>query len=308
MIHHVFANKSNVGDWLSARGIQRLLGDPAVREHFCDEPFARGTLARLRSVGERDFVIIGGGGLFMDYFGGFWRGFLEVAERVPFALWGVGCCDWKRGRSLLPLPLMEAIVRKSRLCILRDELTRRILSGCELPEPVPCPSVICISERPCLGKAMLHVDHFDLLGAENYGLAAAAAKAFAHETGRSYRQTNNRIPPGSELALRQVLELYATADIVLTSRLHGCIIGLALGRKVLALSGDRKVESFMESMGLSDWVCELNDLDSLPARLAALPSQSVPAERLAHVRRQQHLISEQMRALLPETALQEVPA
>ena len=40
MIHHVFANKSNIGDWLSAQGIQTLLhkycGREKVLEHFCD--------------------------------------------------------------------------------------------------------------------------------------------------------------------------------------------------------------------------------------------------------------------------------
>ena len=39
MIHHVFANRSNIGDWLSARGIQALLGPQRVMEHLCDEPF-----------------------------------------------------------------------------------------------------------------------------------------------------------------------------------------------------------------------------------------------------------------------------
>ena len=26
MIHHIYANRSNVGDWLSAKGVQRALG------------------------------------------------------------------------------------------------------------------------------------------------------------------------------------------------------------------------------------------------------------------------------------------
>ena len=38
--------------------------------------------------------------------------------------------------------------------------------------------------------------------------------------------------------------------MVLTSRLHGCIIALALGKKLLAISGDWKVESFMARAGL----------------------------------------------------------
>ena len=39
MIHHVFANRSNIGDWLAARRIQHLLRPLTVKEHLCDEPF-----------------------------------------------------------------------------------------------------------------------------------------------------------------------------------------------------------------------------------------------------------------------------
>ena len=38
-VYHVFANRSNAGDWLSARGIQSLLGPVSVTELLCDEPF-----------------------------------------------------------------------------------------------------------------------------------------------------------------------------------------------------------------------------------------------------------------------------
>ena len=68
MIHHVFANRSNIGDWLSAIGIQALLAPCKVTEHLCDQPFVAGTLGELSTAGEGDLIVIGGGGLFMDYF------------------------------------------------------------------------------------------------------------------------------------------------------------------------------------------------------------------------------------------------
>ena len=95
MIHHVFANRSNIGDWLSARGSQSLLQLLEVEEHLCDEPFVDETLSRLSQAGPDDLIIIGGGGLFMDYFEPFWRGFQTIAERVPFCIWGVGYCDFE---------------------------------------------------------------------------------------------------------------------------------------------------------------------------------------------------------------------
>src|SRR5205823_8029379 len=78
-LYHVFANRSNAGDWLSARGIRSLLDAPAVTELLCDEPFVPETLERLSSAGPGDLIVIGGGGLFMDYFEPFWRGFGPVA-------------------------------------------------------------------------------------------------------------------------------------------------------------------------------------------------------------------------------------
>ncbi len=65
MIYHIFANRSNVGDWLSAIGIQKLLGIP-VAECLCDMPFIAETFALLNNARANDLIVIGGGGLLMD--------------------------------------------------------------------------------------------------------------------------------------------------------------------------------------------------------------------------------------------------
>ena len=64
MIHHVFANRSNIGDWLSAKGIQRLLQPAPVTENLCDEVFVAQTLDALNRLEPSDLVLIGGGGIF----------------------------------------------------------------------------------------------------------------------------------------------------------------------------------------------------------------------------------------------------
>ena len=71
MIYHVYANQKNIGDWLSARGIQSMLEPHPVRELLCDEPFVPKTIEILGQAGPDDLVVIGGGGLFMDYFAPF---------------------------------------------------------------------------------------------------------------------------------------------------------------------------------------------------------------------------------------------
>jgi hypothetical protein len=199
--------------------------------------------------------------------------------------------------------LLEEIVAQSRLCVVRDELTRRLLRRCELPPPVVCPTVVAVSSSEFGGtRTLLHVDHYDNVGEEIYQRMVAMAIAHAQQTGRKYRQTNNLIPAGHNGALSRTLELYASADLVLTSRLHGCILALAMGRRVLMVSGDRKVESFMQAAGLEEWVCDLDEIESLPARLEDLPQQPLPREFIEQARKQNRAVADRVRALLPATS------
>ena len=141
MIFHVFANRSNIGDWLSAKGIQSLLAPYTVTECLCDKPFVKETIEILHSATRNDLIIVGGGGLFMDYFIPFWKKFRIIAERIPFFIWGVGCCDIKHENSIPPLSIIGKIIERSKLCIVRDEITKNFLSGFKIPSPVACPAV-----------------------------------------------------------------------------------------------------------------------------------------------------------------------
>jgi polysaccharide pyruvyl transferase WcaK-like protein len=300
MIYHVYANQSNVGDWLSARGIQSLLAPCSVQELFCDEPFAQDTLATLAQAGTDDFIIIGGGGLFSDYFTGFWEGFRNLAAHLPFCLWGVGCCDLKRTPSRPPQKLIREIVQRSRFCSVRDALTQTFVGDGPV-WTVPCPTLGAITPRGGQQARLLHVDHYEVVGPGVYEEMVATAQRFAHETGRSYRQTNNRIAPAKSHALAATLDLYASADLVLSSRLHGCIIALGLGRPVLAVSGDCKVDSFMAAAGLSQWVCDWTQINRLRERLTALPAQQTPWAFLQRARQDNRRIADAVRRLVPTT-------
>ncbi len=273
MIHHVFANRSNIGDWLSAKGIQHLLAPESVTEHLCDEPFVPETIDNLSTLGPDDLIVIGGGGLFMDYFTPFWQGFREIADRVPFCIWGVGYCDLKREPSRAPSDLLTQIIGASRLSVVRDELTRSYLAGHALEEPVPCPSIVAIGRPRQAGHGVLHVDNYTTAGANVYEAMERCARGFAEHTGRPYRKTNNRIPPGDEHAMDATADLYAESDIVLSSALHGCVIAAAMGRKIVAVSGDRKIESFMEAVNLADWVVDIEQVENVPHLLARAPEQ-----------------------------------
>ena len=274
MIYHVFANRSNIGDWLSAKGIQKLLSPLEVTECLCDVPFIGEIMQQLSNATEKDLIVIGGGGLLMDYFIPFWEAFQLVAERVPFCIWGIGYCDLKLEHSLPPGNLITDIISKSKLCIVRDELTRSYLPNCNLPAPVPCPSINVIEPVPVLGNDILHVDNYTTAGEAAYEAMCRVAEKFATVNGVSYRQTNNRITKDSEKEMEQILSLYRQSGYVLSSALHGCIIAVAMELKVLAVSGDRKIEGFMESVGLQDWVLDINELEKIPDYLEKLHLQN----------------------------------
>jgi polysaccharide pyruvyl transferase WcaK-like protein len=108
--------------------------------------------------------------------------------------------------------------------------------------------------------------------------------------------------------LQQTLDLYASADLIVTSRLHGCILALATGRKVLAVSADHKVESFMQAAGLRDWVLDLDDIGELPARLRQLEQQLSPAAFVERSRQQLREVAAQVRKLIGPRALADAGA
>lgn len=298
MIYHVFANRSNIGDWLSAKGIQQLLAPAEIVECLCDEPYVPDTMATLSQATERDLIIIGGGGLLMDYFVPFWEAFQPIAQRVPFCIWGIGYCDLKIEHSHPPGPLIEGIINQSKLCVVRDELSRAYLSHCQLSEPIPCPSINVITTPAATGIDILHVNNYSTAGADVYDYMAAASKIFAAEKGITYREINNRIERDRGAEMDRLLSIYAKSQIVVSSALHGCIIGVAMGCKVLAVSGDRKIEAFMQAIGLGDWVLDVADVHLFADRLARLSEQVHPLDALLAVRKQNEEVAEKIREVM----------
>lgn len=294
MIHHVFANRSNIGDWLSARGIQSLLKPEQVVEHLCDEPFVEDTLRELSKLGRDDLIVIGGGGLFMDYFTPFWLGLRDIARRVNVCIWGVGYCDLKSKPSRAPLELIRDCVEASRLCVVRDEMTRRHLEMDCVGKPVPCPSMVEIDPVGG-GSGILHVDNFTSVGASAYALMDQVCEEFAGRTGRAFRKTNNRISHATELD--RILSLYAASDVVVSSALHGCIIAVAMGKAVCAVSGDWKIEGFMDAAGLGEWVIDAKDAGRLEHLLDKVKTQEFPAHFPGQARAENQRVAAQIRSL-----------
>jgi polysaccharide pyruvyl transferase WcaK-like protein len=302
MIYHVYANRSNIGDWLSARGIQSQLGGAPVTELLCDDYFTEASLAALRGATAGDAVIIGGGGLFMDYFRPFWEGFEPISSRVPFVIWGTGLCDAKDRQTRPPEELLRRVVRRSRLCVVRDRLTVDALKDCGAEGPIVCPCLLALRRAETPGGAILHAVHYEMTGPEGYDALCALVRDHAASTGREYLETNNEIRADSEQSLAGQLQMYVRAAQVVSTRLHGCIIGLSVGRRVLALAGDRKVESFMTQVGLGDWICEPRDYATIRTKLATLQDQPSVEPVFERARHAQVEIGRRVRAIIDAAA------
>lgn len=304
MIYHIYANRSNVGDWLSAKGIQKLLQPMKVREYLCDEPFVHETLEALSQATQDDLVVIGGGGLLMDYFEPFWEGFTKFSDKVPYVIWGIGVCDLKQEKSRLNPMLVKAVVEKSRYTVVRDEHTRDYILGIDkslnLDAPVICPSVVVLESSKVIDKGMLHSNNYTTAGSQIYETMRAKAMKFAEKTGRKYRETNNRIEMASAERLDETLMLYAKSDLIISSALHGCIIGVTTGRKVLAVSGDWKIDSYMKAVGLKDWVLDLDEMEQFEKKLEQLEGQVSCEAILSDARKGNKVVAERVKHLVSD--------
>ena len=271
-IHHVYANRSNAGDWLSALGIQQALGDVQVVEHFCDDPFVPETLDQLSRLTSADLVVIGGGGLLMDYFVPFWDGLLDLDVR--FCIWGIGVVDLKREKSLPPLDLMRRIGSRAELAVVRDERSAEAIGGGV--RVAPCPSLLAVAPEPIRSPGLLHVANLTTVGEREFHRMRAVGERWSSTTSRVFRETNNR-HNGDFAGLQHILERYKESDVVLSSALHGCLVAVAMGRPVVAVSGDHKIDEMMRQAGLEQWLLGQDGLDFIAERLNDALERQRPA-------------------------------
>jgi hypothetical protein len=94
----------------------------------------------------------------------------------------------------------------------------------------------------------------------------------------------------------------ARADTVLSSALHGCVAGVAMGRKVLAVSGDRKIEAFMHAAGLGNWVIDASEVHRVPYRLRKLDAPPPAHDFIQRARRENAAVAKAVLALAGQTA------
>lgn len=72
-----------------------------------------------------------------------------------------------------------------------------------------------------------------------------------------------------ELSSSELLRMVAESDLVIGMRLHSLIAAASLGVPMIAINYHMKVRSFMESIGLGEWITEVGDSDPEWLREAA---------------------------------------
>jgi polysaccharide pyruvyl transferase WcaK-like protein len=145
---------------------------------------------------------------------------------------------------------------------------------------------------------VLHVVNYEASGAEAYEKMHSVAKRFANDTARTYWETNHRIRNHSEADFKDTIKHYESADVVVSSALHGCIVGVSMGLKVLAVSGDRKIDAFMHSVGLSEWLLDLNEVSKVEELLSKIDEQVTPTKRLKEIRHENEVVAETIKTFL----------
>lgn len=314
----VYANDENIGDFLSAQGIA-LLADRNTRLFPFERrmPALRAMLSRLDPGAT---VIVGGGGLLKDSFDRFWRVILEAHARSKFrlVLWGVGYCDVVGEDTRGALCLAREVVRSSAGSAFRDDLSYEPFADLSGTRVIGCPALHALRflDPPLISgsapRRLLRVDHPDLLAGISRRRNVDAAARFslvcqewAEERDYEVDATSNMIdrvgkvpdsvrarmgvtPLETRAAKRRAFALlsrhYAPADIVVTSRLHGAIIAAGLGKRVVALSNDAKIDQFMSSIGLGRFVTR--DVEEVPELLNSIEWQPCITERVATLRAQ----------------------
>jgi len=205
----------------------------------------------LDSMTKDDTLIIGGGGLFKDYFYNFWHNILKFKNIKNFKiiLFGLGVCDHKNKKksTILDESLINEIMEKSELKYIREPFKKYDDNMLY----THCPSMLYIYENyqnffVKTEKKLLYVSHKDLIGKNKDNEIKKFLKDYCLLNNFSYSEVDNIVR--GNMKASDLMKFYINSEIVVTTRLHGYIIARTLGKRVVAISNDNKIEGFAKSI------------------------------------------------------------
>lgn len=254
---YLYANKRNVGDYISFRGINYLLGNEGI-QLFSSPVWERQLVRHVKLIKSRNpecLLVIGGGGLLQPIFKSFWE--IIISSNLPYVLFGVGV-NTMPGRPELSNEDVAAIVNNSRMVGVRDLYTlEKVKKVCDHSVFMgACPSInfVCRdywNENVSSNSVLLNIYHpsdIRLAGADFLKISNTL-KVVAGKLNLDYFELNNMTTN-----FRRVLDRVNKSRIVVSSRLHGCIMSYAMGIPFVPLYCDEKIKSFnMSHVGVSGY-------------------------------------------------------
>lgn len=254
----IYCSAFNLGDYLSAVAIRKLLPEYRFVSLICNREEWVDAQGFLRALPAGVPLVVGGGGLLQRYFSPVWEDILVSARNHPLCIWGIGMCDSLVRESAIPPQFVRDVAQAASFCSWRDPATAEAAG---VGAVGPCPSIWLVNQlRPGLAAekekrgstpkpVLLHAIHNEM-GRERNLAFVAAIRQWCSDRGWEYREeTNVRRASWGHIPHRQILANYLAADLVVSSRLHGCIMAYALGRPFLALCHDQKIAQFLATIG-----------------------------------------------------------
>ena len=249
-IAYIYANKRNVGDYISFCGIRHLIGVPGI-ELFCSSAWKKEFkkhIDQIKTANPQCLLIIGGGGLLQPVFNEFWSEVLD--SKLPYVMFGIGI-NRMQGRPEMESSYTKKLVENASFIGVRDNYTQNALAKItNVPIHMGiCPSVNFVNKhfwqnQSNRSKILLHIYHpSDLrLAGADLDKISNSLKTVARRLGYTYQEDSNM-----SANHMKTLEGVSNAGIVVSSRLHGCIMSFSMGLPFIPLLCDEKISSFNQS-------------------------------------------------------------
>jgi polysaccharide pyruvyl transferase WcaK-like protein len=246
-VAYIYANKRNVGDYISFCGIKHVVGVEGP-ELFCSPLWNKQLNQYLEKLSQRNptcLLIIGGGGLLQPVFEEFWQTILD--SNLNFVGMGIGINKMK-GRVEMNKNLLNQIANRSKFFGVRDIYTYNMLCGSKNDKVQLgiCPSVNYVNptywqrapERNSKLIFLMHPSDVRMAGADLEKIRETT-KIIANSLGLNYVEHTNITND-----YKTMLKLIQSSKLVISSRLHGCIMAYSCGVPFLPLFCDHKIEAF----------------------------------------------------------------
>lgn len=265
---YIYANKRNVGDYISHLGLKEIVGKDGP-DLFCSPVWLKefkAHIALLKTHNPNVLLVIGGGGLLQPVFEPFWH--LVLQSGLRFAVHGIGI-NKMTGRGEMNSDLFSKIAKGANHLGVRDTYTFNFLKQYEPHNLIltACPSINYLVPRywqPRVRKSniLLHLVHpsdVRLAGAD-LDTISKNLKTVAQKLGMEYQEHTNM-----DSSHARMLKRVSNARLIVSSRLHGCIMGFGMGIPFLPLLCDDKMKAFLTSHTQVDGpdVKKAEDVDSL---------------------------------------------